>query len=428
LERLVLAILVGLAVLSLAATLFLGPGLLAVVFLIALAAFGMEQLVQRDEARAMIHDASAMGISDPVFAWGKVAHVYGDCPDGQNPPRGTKFVVAGGKVEPAMCQHVRRAILTVVGRMEEDEELLEAPVRHNDAVHQVDIELYRAPAQLRAEMRSPAPPIPGPRLVYRAEDESDNAFGRSSESWLPRAIVSSFMATILMSVGFFAAFAFSRLVGTLLPSIGVLGVLREWLMALTANRVLDVASNALYVAGTLHLVVGVVWGLAYAYVFEPRLSGPAWLKGMKFALLPWILSVAVFLPLAGGGPLGLALGAGPLPIIGNFLLHLVYGLTLGAVYGPLGDIPADQFPRTQILDHTSTIVHEERAMANGIVVGAFVGGLLGVLGAVMAATSPTSVFLGAPPLAFFAMSLVLGATFGCFVGSMAGLAPETSRS
>ena len=40
----------------------------------------------------------------------------------------------------------------------------------------------------------------------------------------------------------------------------------------------------------------------------------------------------IFLPLAGGGLLGLGLGAGPLPILGNLLVHLVYGVTLGFLY------------------------------------------------------------------------------------------------
>lgn len=59
-----------------------------------------------------------------------------------------------------------------------------------------------------------------------------------------------------------------------------------------------------------------------------------------FSLIPWAFSLVVFLPLVGGGFLGLGLGAGPLPILGNLLLHAVYGVTLGSVLG-LEDVAPD---------------------------------------------------------------------------------------
>src|SRR4029453_3635284 len=111
----------------------------------------------------------------------------------------------------------------------------------------------------------------------------------------------------------------------------------QWLHALTNNQVLDFAATSLYAAAAVHLVVGVLWAILYAFYFEPRLPGAAWARGLTFSLIPWILSLAVFLPLVGGGLFGDAIGAGPLPAIGNLILHLGYGVTLGLIYGPLGD-------------------------------------------------------------------------------------------
>ena len=54
---------------------------------------------------------------------------------------------------------------------------------------------------------------------------------------------------------------------------------------------------------------------------------------MEFALLPWLVSLVIFMPLLGGGILGLSLGAGPLPIVGNLVLHALYGAVLGVVWG-----------------------------------------------------------------------------------------------
>ena len=115
--------LIGLACLALFATLFLGPGLLPLVFVLALAAFAVEQLGHRGEAKTAMHDGVAMGAPEPIVAWGKVAKVVGTCPDGETPSKGTSFVVADGRVWPRLCSHAETRILETAGRMEADEEL-----------------------------------------------------------------------------------------------------------------------------------------------------------------------------------------------------------------------------------------------------------------------------------------------------------------
>ena len=52
--------------------------------------------------------------------------------------------------------------------------------------------------------------------------------------------------------------------------------------------------------------------MLYALLFEPRLAGPGWFRGLMFAVAPSLLSVTVFLPLVGGGLSGAAFDAGPL--------------------------------------------------------------------------------------------------------------------
>lgn len=248
---------------------------------------------------------------------------------------------------------------------------------------------------------------------------------RPRAGWLPRAVVSGFTASIVMSMTFFVAYGIARIATNLelAPRRGA-ATLHEWIVALTNNQVLDLATTSLYAAGTVHLVVSVLWAMLYAYYFEPRLFGAGWLRGVIFSTIPWVLSLLVFLPVVGGGFFGAAIGAGPLPAIGNLILHLAYGATLGTIYGPLGDIPADEFPRRGTIDEPQVVAQYELAAAKGILFGAVIGAVLGAVGS---ANSSLQMMLGLPGLALLPVTVVLGASFGVLVGSIAGLSSEQSR-
>jgi len=252
---------------------------------------------------------------------------------------------------------------------------------------------------------------------------------RPRPDWLPRAIVSGFIATVAMSFLFFAAYGFAHVVALvqLRPLRGAADF-TQWAHALISNQVLDLAATSLYAAAAVHLVVGVLWAILYAYYFEPRLPGDGWARGMTFALIPWILSLVVFLPLVGGGFFGDAIGAGPLPTIGNLILHLGYGITLGAIYGPLGDIPADNLSRTAETDDLETMTEYERAAARGIVIGGALGAIVGIGGAIVESMQPGTLAFGAPPLAFVPVAVAIGATFGGFIGSFGGLTARPSHA
>lgn len=239
--------------------------------------------------------------------------------------------------------------------------------------------------------------------------------------WLPRAIVSGFAATIAMATLFFLAYGFARILTNveLSPRPGA-ATFNLWLAALTSNRVLDLASTSIYAAGALHLVVGVLWAIAYGHFFEPRLPGTAVARGMMFSLIPWILSLVIFLPLIGGGFLGLDTGAGPLPAIGNLILHLGYGATLGVVYGPLGDVPADFLEP----DAPEVADHYEMMAARGIVLGALIGLAIGIGGVLFHGGQSTGLVLGMPALAFIPVTVALGATFGGVLGSFGGMSGQ----
>jgi hypothetical protein len=259
--------------------------------------------------------------------------------------------------------------------------------------------------------------------------QTETSLTRPRFDWLPRSIISGFIATVAMAILFFGAYGLARVAALvqLNPNRGA-SQFTQWLHALTNNQVLDIAANSLYLAAAMHLIVGVIWAMAYAYWFERRLEGPDWLKGLTFAVIPWLLSLVVFLPLVGGGLFGDAIGAGPLPAIGNLILHLAYGATLGAIYGPLGDIPADELSREAPVDSMELMTHYEQTAARGIVIGAGVGTIAGIAGAVVASMNPGQGAFGPTPIMVVPVAMAAGAVFGGLWGSIAGLSGASSRA
>jgi hypothetical protein len=105
------------------------------------------------------------------------------------------------------------------------------------------------------------------------------------------------------------------------------------------------------VAGLLFIPAGIVWAVGYALWIEPRLSGPDWLRGITFSLVPTVFSWPVVFPLLGAGSLGLRLAVGLVLAASELVRHAVYGAALGLSFpmlllarGSLG-IPDDTLRR-----------------------------------------------------------------------------------
>jgi hypothetical protein len=113
----------------------------------------------------------------------------------------------------------------------------------------------------------------------------------------------------------------------------------------------------------------------------------------------------------GGGFFGLALGAGPLPIIGNLLLHLVYGVTLGALYHPEPAHLLVDRGEVESAEEVQTMGRVERTTALGILVGIVLGAIGGVV--ISAAFAPGQSVL---------VAAMLGVIFGSAAGALYGSA------
>ncbi|HYI14944.1 MAG TPA: hypothetical protein VEX37_06115, partial [Thermomicrobiales bacterium] len=133
--------------------------------------------------------------------------------------------------------------------------------------------------------------------------------------------------------------------------------------------------------------------------------------------VPWLLSLVVFFPAVGGGLFGSDLGAGPLPAIGNLVLHLIFGAILGAVFA----IPEVS---TDALDSRAA-----RSQNDGTAIGLVVGLTVGlVVGATVAALAASDVNDGVNiTLACGGVGILVGGLVGSFAGVDFGTRRETGQ-
>jgi hypothetical protein len=133
-----------------------------------------------------------------------------------------------------------------------------------------------------------------------------------------KGMLAGFVATLVLTVLMLLNGAFD-----LIPQINII-------LLLTTLGTLSVPS-----AWMDHFIVGVVvWGLLFA-VYDGAASWPAyWLKGITFGVFAWLIMMVAFMPLAGAGFFGAKIGiTAP---VGLLIVHLIYGVILGATYGLLG--------------------------------------------------------------------------------------------
>ena len=228
----------------------------------------------------------------------------------------------------------------------------------------------------------------------------------SAASALVLALLAGFVASVGMVLAFGVAFTAALVLGRL-----PVPVISDWFRGLTNNALIDTAGPNLYAATAIFFFGGLLWSMLYGLVFEPRLKGRSWERGVKFALIPWLFSLAIFMPLVGGGVLGMGLGAGPLPIVGNLVLHAVWGAVLGAVYGSAESV-FDRPSHKAYADELQAGRLSEVAAARGMIAGLALGVLVGAVGALVVPQGLSN------PMAMVVAVGLTGAAFGGFVGSL----------
>ena len=85
----------------------------------------------------------------------------------------------------------------------------------------------------------------------------------------------------------------------------------------------------------LHFFIGtVIWGVAFAMVHD-HLPGASWLRGLIFAIGAWLLVAAAGASLIEARLLAIDVNASM--ILSTLAIHVLYGVTLGVIYGWLLD-------------------------------------------------------------------------------------------
>ncbi len=246
------------------------------------------------------------------------------------------------------------------------------------------------------------------------------AADRRPSGWLARAIIAGFVALGVSTVVLVMASAAAGAIGELYRDSNVI---TQWMFGLTHNPVVELGRGRLFVSLAVHLVVGMFWAIVYALVYQPRNRHyPDWLAGVQFSMIPFVFSLVIFLPATGGGFAGTDLGAGPLPILGNLILHIIYGATLGTLYGADAD-RADTRGKTeaQVAHQMLTLGRAESSAARGILVGAALGALAGVGLAYVLPFSTVEQLVSNWPLAMGVTGALAGGAVGALIGSMVGL-------
>ena len=116
----------------------------------------------------------------------------------------------------------------------------------------------------------------------------------------------------------------------LVPLATARGGLLRLLMMLTGDALPIPPGNAIQTA--FHAVIGLAMALFYAWVLEPILRAPSWLRGLIYAVAVWLANAAVVLPATGEG----FAGSRYLTLAGMIwfaVAHTLFFIVLAVLYG-----------------------------------------------------------------------------------------------
>lgn len=135
-------------------------------------------------------------------------------------------------------------------------------------------------------------------------------------SRLGRGILAGFVATVVLSV-----FMVMKQMMGMMPQMDVIRMLTAM-----------IGASSPLVGWAMHFMIGsLVWGGLFALLQNRIPGGTTVVRGVVFGIGAWLMMMIAVMPMAGAGLFGLQFGMAA-PVM-TLLLHIVFGASLGAVYG-----------------------------------------------------------------------------------------------
>ena len=139
-----------------------------------------------------------------------------------------------------------------------------------------------------------------------------------------------------LTSGLIAGFAGTVLMSAMMVMKAMMGVMPELnaisMMATMAHDRTGMATGPVF-GWLMHFMIGtVLWGGVFGLIQE-KLPGSSVVSGLVLASGAWLLMMVMVMPMAGAGLFGLTFG--PMAPMATLMMHMVYGATLGFVFGKL---------------------------------------------------------------------------------------------
>ena len=162
--------------------------------------------------------------------------------------------------------------------------------------------------------------IYGPQHSHTSHRSISTERIASMNSSLAKSVIAGFVATIAMTVVMLMA-----------PMMGM--------PEMNIGRMLGGFMGVPALVGWMgHFMIGIVLAIGYGQFFAARLPGAAWVRGILYGLLPWLMSQVIVNPMMGAGVFASHTPAPALMVMGSLLGHVVYGAVLGLVYARRGTV------------------------------------------------------------------------------------------
>ncbi|MDA3859476.1 MAG: hypothetical protein PF480_14895 [Roseovarius sp.] len=131
-----------------------------------------------------------------------------------------------------------------------------------------------------------------------------------------------------ISAGLVAGFSATIVLSALMIAKAMMGVMP----GLDVIAMLSMMMGTSAVMGWLaHFMIGTVaWGGGFALIYDWIPGGNALIKGVVFGVAAWLGMMVMVMPMAGAGFFGMAFGI-MAPMM-TLVLHMIFGVVLGAVY------------------------------------------------------------------------------------------------